>query len=249
LTRYRATVAYDGTNYFGFQRQVDAQQTIQGELEKALFKLAQASIQVTGAGRTDTGVHARGQVIAFDIAGWRHGEERLQRALNGTLPHDIAVRDVQIAHDGFHPRFDATRRGYRYTILNRPNRSPLRHRYTWHVRQPLDIAAMNAATVYLIGEHDFGTFGTPPHGLNRMRRVFRAEWHRDDEDCVIFSIEATAFLKRMVRSLVGSLRLVGIGSWSVSDFATALQAAERSRAGQSAPPQGLVLEFVSYDLQ
>lgn len=248
MTRYRATVEYDGTNYFGFQRQIAAQQTIQGELEKALSKLAQASIQVIGAGRTDAGVHARGQVIAFDFAAWRHGEGRLQRALNGTLPEDIAVRDVQVVSEEFHPRFDALRRGYRYTVWNRPNPSPLRQRYAWHIRQPLDVAAMNVAAAHLIGEHDFATFGTPPQGDNTVRRLFRAEWQQHD-DVLQFDIEGTAFLKRMVRSIVGSLRLVGIGRWSVDDFVTAMQAAERSRAGQTAPACGLVLEFVSYDLQ
>ncbi len=246
MSRYRATIEYDGTNYFGFQRQIDAQQTIQGELEKALFKLAQASIQVLGAGRTDAGVHARGQIITFDMANWRHDEQRLQRALNGTLPRDIAVRKVQIVDETFHPRFDAKRRGYRYTVWNRPTPSPLNRRYAWHIRQPLDILAMNTAASTLIGEHDFGTFGTPPNGNNSVRRVFRAEWQRKD-NYLLFDIEGTAFLKRMVRSIVGSLRLVGIGKWSIDDFVAALQAAERGRAGQSAPPQGLVLEFVRYD--
>lgn len=248
MSRYRATVEYDGTDYFGFQRQVAAQKTIQGELEKALSKLAQASIQVTGAGRTDAGVHARGQVIAFDFATWRHDVGRLQTALNGTLPRDIAVRDVQIVGDAFHPRFDAVKRGYRYTVWNRPNPSPLNRLYAWHIRQPLDLAAMNAAAASLVGEQDFATFGTPPHGNNTVRRIFRAEWQRQG-DYLLFDIDGTAFLKRMVRSIVGSLRLVGIGVWSVNDFVTALQAAERSRAGQSAPACGLVLEFVSYELQ
>ncbi len=248
MTRYRAVIEYDGTNYFGFQRQIKAQQTIQGELEKALFNLAQASIQVIGAGRTDAGVHARGQVIAFDFANWKHGTERLQSALNGTLPRDIAVRDMQVATDEFHPRFDATRRGYRYTVWNRPNPSPLNQRYSWHIRQSLDLNAMNIAAKHLIGEHDFRTFGTPPNGNNSVRRIFHAEWQRND-DFLLFDIIGTAFLKRMVRSIVGSLRLVGIGTWSIDDFVTALQAAERSRAGQSAPACGLVLEFVKYSEQ
>ena len=247
MTRYRATVEYDGTAYYGFQRQVATQKTIQGELEQALFKLAQASIPITGAGRTDAAVHARGQVISFEFADWRHGAERLTRALNSTLPRDIAVRDVATVHEQFHPRYDAVRRGYRYTILNRPTPSPLRRHRSWHVRETLDVGAMNRAAERLIGERDFGTFGTPPQGSNTVRRLFKAEWRHATDDELVFEIEGNAFLKRMVRSIVGTLRLVGNGSWTVDEFVEVLESAERGNAGPSAPPQGLVLEFVDYD--
>lgn len=146
----------------------------------------------------------------------------------------------------FHPRFSARRRGYRYTILNTMVRSPLHELRVWQLYGELDIAAMNQAAAHLVGKHDFATFGTPPQGNNTVRDLFRAEWSRDGE-FLYFDIEATAFLKRMVRSLVGSLRLVGAGTWSVDDFVAAFQASKRDRSGPSAPPQGLVLEFVSYD--
>lgn len=247
MRRYRATVEYDGTGFHGFQRQVAEQRTIQGELEKALSNLAQAFIHITGAGRTDAGVHARGQVISFDWDGWRHGNEQLQRALNGNLPDAIVVRDIEVVDDSFHPRFDARRRRYRYTVLNRPIPSPLQRHRTWHVRHPLDLGAMNAAAAHLVGEQDFGAFGTPPQGSNTVRRVFLAEWRRHGDDMLLFDIEGNAFLKRMVRSLVGSLKRVGEGSWRVEEFVEVLKSADRNRSAAAAPPQGLVLEFVRYE--
>ncbi len=207
--------------------------------------MAQAKIQIIGAGRTDTGVHARGQVIAFDIA-WRHDCQTLQRALNAGLPKAIAVRDVEVVSAEFHPRFDAKRRGYRYTIYQSEVASPLRRRTSWHCRAELDVLAMQAAADCLVGEHDFATFGTPPQGNNSVREVFSAEWSTA-ADYLYFDIVATAFLKRMVRSIVGSLQLVGSGRWTIDQFVEALHAAERARSGAAAPPQGLVLEFVSYD--
>lgn len=170
----------------------------------------------------------------------------LQRALNAYLPRTIAVREMMVASAEFHPRFSAVRRGYRYTILNTGVRSPLHEMSTWQLYGSLDIEAMNRAAAHLVGKHDFATFGTPPQGINTVRDLFRAEWSRDGE-FLYFDIEATAFLKRMVRSLVGSLRLVGDGSWSVDDFAAAFNAKARDRSGASAPPQGLVLDFVRYD--
>ena len=208
--------------------------------------MAQADIQITGAGRTDAGVHARGQVIAFEFAQWRHDAEQLQRALNAQLPEAIVVREVEVASAEFHPRFDAKRRGYRYTIYNAAVPSPLNRRTSWHLHGALDVELMNVAAQHLIGEHDFATFGTPPQGDNTVREVFVARWTQSGS-YLFFDIEATAFLKRMVRSIVGSLRLVGSGKWSVDEFSAAFAAAERERSGAAAPPQGLVLEFVSYD--
>ena len=185
-------------------------------------------------------------MIAFDLDGWKHGTVVLQRALNATLPRTIAVRGVRGVSAEFHPRFSASSRRYRYTILNTRVRSPLHEMRVWQFYGTLDMDAMNQAAARLVGKHDFATFGTPPQGNNTVRDLFRAEWHCQG-DFLYFDVEATAFLKRMVRSLVGSLRLVGAGTWSVDDFVTALQAKERSRSGPSAPPQGLVLEFVRYD--
>ncbi len=156
------------------------------------------------------------------------------------------MREVEVSSAEFHPRFNARSRSYRYTILNAPVRSPLVEQRAWHLYGPLNIEAMNQAASLLIGRHDFATFGTPPQGNNTVRDMFRAEWTKSGDN-LYFDVEATAFLKRMVRSLVGSLRLVGDGTWSLDDFASAMDAKERGRSGPSAPPQGLVLEFVRYD--
>ncbi len=185
-------------------------------------------------------------MIAFELDEWRHGGVKLQKGLNALLPRSIAVREVGLSSAEFHPRFDARSRSYRYTILNAPVRSPLVEQRAWHLYGPLDIALMNQAAQKLLGLHDFATFGTPPQGNNTVRDLFRAEWTQSGE-YLYFDVEATAFLKRMVRSLVGSLRLVGDGTWSVDDFVSAMDAKERGRSGPSAPPQGLVLEFVRYD--
>jgi tRNA pseudouridine38-40 synthase len=243
--RYRATVEYDGSDYFGFQRQTPGQPTIQAELERALEIIVQQPVAVTGAGRTDTGVHACGQVISFDVD-WSHGVAALQRAANANLPPAIALTDVGEAAPGFHPRFDARRRRYVYTIYNAPVRSPLRRLRSWHLAQPLDMAAMSEAAAAVIGEHDFATFGQPPQGQNTVRVLYQASWQREGA-MLLFTIEGNAFLWRMVRSIVGSLRLVGDGRWTVADFVAAFHARDRDRAGQTAPPDGLYLTAVTYD--
>jgi tRNA pseudouridine38-40 synthase len=169
----------------------------------------------------------------------------MMRALNAKLPDDIVVLELAEAAPDFHPRFDARRRAYRYYIYNQMIRHPRYRLQSWHVRRPLDVDRMNEAAVSLIGEHDFATFGQPPQGVSTVRYVFSAEWQRE-EPFLVFSIEANAFLYRMVRSLVGTLMLVGVGSMSVEAFVDALDAKDRSRAGQTAPPQALFLESVTY---
>ncbi|MEJ2749925.1 MAG: tRNA pseudouridine synthase A [Anaerolineae bacterium] len=176
---------------------------------------------------------------------WRHGVEALQRAINANLPADIVILQLDQASPTFHPRFDARRRSYAYHIFNAPVRSPVRRFQSWHVRHPLNVDRMNQAASVLLGQHDFGTFGQPPVGENRVRELFRAEWVRD-RDLLIFYVEANAFLYRMVRSLVGSMKLVGDGSWTVEDFVAAFRSCDRSRSGTAAPPQGLYLTSVTY---
>jgi tRNA pseudouridine38-40 synthase len=210
-----------------------------------LGDLAQRPVTIIGAGRTDSGVHATGQVISFTIS-WRHGVEALQRALNANLPEDIVILQLETAASDFHPRFDARRRAYLYQIYNSPVRSPLKRLHYWHVTRPLNITAMNEASVILVGRHDFATFGQPPQGENSVREVLRADWQQEGE-MFCFQIEANAFLYRMVRSLVGSLKLVGDGSWTVADFANALAACDRRRSATVAPAHGLYLVAVSYD--
>jgi tRNA pseudouridine38-40 synthase len=245
LPRYRALIAYDGTDYFGFQRQRDEQPTIQGELERALATLTNSAVSVTGSGRTDRGVHATGQVVSFQIL-WKHGKESLQHALNANLPSDIAVIQLDEVHEEFHPRFDAQRRAYQYFIYNQSVRSPLHGRFHWHISTPLDMTRMNAAAAELVGLHDYATFGTPPQGESTVREIFHSHWLRQD-NVLIYEVEATAYLYRMVRSIVGSLKLVGDGSWTVKEFVAAFQAANRDLCGTVAPPQGLRLVSVKYE--
>ena len=242
---FRALIEYDGTVYFGFQRQREGQPTIQGELERVLGELAQRPITIRGAGRTDSGVHAQGQVVSFELD-WPHSQTALQRAMNANLPLDIAVLNLELCEKSFHPRFDARRRAYEYNIYNAVIRSPIRCRYAWHVKRPLDIKLMNQAAHSLIGVHDFATFGQAPQGENTVRELFTAVCHRNN-DMISIQIEANAFLQRMVRSIVGSLKLVGEGSWTVEQFITAFKACDRGQCGTVAPPQGLYLMSVVYD--
>jgi len=241
--RMRAIVAYDGTDYGGFQRQANAP-TVQAALEAALAQVTQETTSVLAAGRTDAGVHAAGQVIAFDTA-WRHGLGDLQRALNAVLPGDIAVLEAAEAASDFHPRYDAHSRRYRYTMYNARVRWPLARRYSLHVTAPLDVAPMQEAAQSLVGEHDFAAFGRPPQGRVTVRRVVAAEW-RGEPPCLTFDIEANAFLYRMVRSIVGTLLKVGRGEMSVEDFAAVLAACDRSLAGPTVPPHGLCMMEVKY---
>lgn len=213
-------------------------------MESAVLAVTGQRATVIGAGRTDAGVHALGQVIAFD-ASWRHGEPALGRALNANLPPDVAVHEIEAVDRGFHPRFDARRRVYQYTINNQKYPSPLLRRMTWHRHRPLDLVVLNQASALLVGEYDFATFGRPPVGDNSVRHVIRAEWRREDM-LLKFIIEANAFLYRMVRSMVGSLCLVGAGDWEVSEFARVFYSADRALAGPTAPPQGLCLLAVEY---
>jgi tRNA pseudouridine38-40 synthase len=241
--RVRAVVAYDGTDYGGFQRQVNAP-TVQAVVEAALAQVTQEEVAILSAGRTDAGVHAEGQVIAFDTA-WRHGMIALQRALNAVLPADVAVREVEEVDPGFHPRYDAHSRHYQYTIYNASVRWPLIRRYSLHVAFSLDVDGMQRAARSLVGEHDFAAFGQSPQGSHTMRRVLKAEWGGVPPR-LTFDIGANAFLYRMVRSIVGTLLLVGMGKMSVEGFVAVLASRDRSQAGPTAPPHGLCLLKVEY---
>lgn len=255
-SNYRATVQYDGTDYSGFQIQPD-KRTIQGELERALQRVTQQFVRVAGAGRTDAGVHALGQVISFR-ANWSHGDQDLQRAMNAVLPGDISLGNVAVADDRFHARFSALSRAYVYTIYNGPVRAPLLSRFTHHVERPLDLNAMAEAASELEGEHDFAAFGHPPVGDSTVRIVYRVGWRAGvpvwgncfASDCrklLRFEIEANAFLRRMVRRIVGTLLLVGGGSLSPAAFSEILESREIRRAGPPVPGSGLCLWRVGYD--
>jgi len=245
LTRYRAILAYDGTDYHGFQRQApEREPTIQGEVERALEKIGQDGVAVVGSGRTDAGVHAAGQVIAFE-AEWRHSLVDLQRALNATLPSDIAVLQVAEAALDFHPRYSAVSREYVYTIYNAPVRHPLYRRYALHVAEPLDVAMMDAAAARLVGERDFAAFGLPTTGEATVRRMIQAEC-RCEAPFVWVDLEASGFLYRMARGIVGTLLAVGRGAMTLEQFDAVLESRDRSCAQAPVPPHGLCLMRVNY---
>ncbi len=243
---YKATIAYDGTDFSGYQIQAQGR-TVQGEVEEALNVIARKHIRVRGAGRTDTGVHATGQVIAFNLK-WRHSTADLYRALNANLPPDIVLKALTKAEANFHPRFDALNRQYRYTVLNQPVRDVLRQRYSLHISRPVDVDRMQQASIALLGTHDFASFGKAPQGNNTVRTVFQADWQRNGSE-ITFNIVANAFLYRMVRNVVGALLQVGLGQMTVDEFKAVLQARDRSKAGPPAPPQGLCLVKVNYKKQ
>ena len=238
-----ARVEYDGTDFSGFQIQKH-ERTVQGEIERALKEISQRETRVLGAGRTDSGVHARGQVIGFEIE-WRHGLPDLHRALNAVLSMDVAIAQIGLAPEGFHPRFSATGRQYRYTVLNQKWRSPLERRTAWRVAQDLDVTRMNRASQCLVGTHDFGTFGRPPQGENTVRTVHCTKW-RHRGPFLTFDIKANAFLYRMVRSIVGMLVLVGLNQITGEDLDAILGARDRSLISKVAPAHGLCLMRVDY---
>jgi tRNA pseudouridine38-40 synthase len=244
--RVWAVIEYDGTDFYGFQLQAH-ERTVQGELERALEAITGEKRRVNGAGRTDRGVHARGQVIGFEVT-WCHGLAELHRAMNATLASDVAVLKMGTAREGFHPRFRAESRAYRYTVWNQSWRSPLHRRTAWHIRRKLELGRMVRASQYLKGTHDFGTFGRSPQedrGGNTVRTVLRADWQKRGP-VLTFDIEANAFLKRMVRSIVGTLIRVGLGDLSVEGIQLMLEARDRSQIKLVAPPQGLCLLQVNY---
>ena len=247
MTRYRATLAYDGTDYHGFQRQANGIITIQLAVEEAVRAVTYQHVGIVGAGRTDTGVHARGQVIAFDVD-WRHGDMDLLKAINSNLPYAITLQDIR-QHEGFHPRFDALSRVYRYSVIQAEQDQPLLRRYTWRTHRELELENMQQAADLLLGKHDFASFGNPPRGTNTVRDVMVSQWVRQTQPygaLLVYTIEATAFLQHMVRRVVGMLLDVGRGTLTVAEFEQIFRSADLSRAKTVAPPQGLVLEKVRY---
>ena len=244
MERYQVILAYDGTNFQGFQRQ-GRNRTVQAVVEEALRSLGWNDRTILYAGRTDSGVHASGQVIAFDL-NWAHGPEKLGRAINVALPEDVAVWSVKTADADFHPRFQALARQYRYHLFCQPERDPLRERYAWRVWPGVQAELLQPAADCLPGVHDFAAFGSPlkPEG-STIRSVYRAEWRQEGQAAWSFSITANAFLYRMVRRLVFLQVLVGRRKILLEEFVAALQKPKVLTPGL-AKPNGLVLEQVFY---
>lgn len=246
MARYKATIAYDGTDFAGFQRQKE-DRTVQSVLEGVLGEIAgEERIVIRGAGRTDAGVHATGQVIDFTLPNWRRDTTTLRHALNAMLPRDVAIWDITMVDEDFHARFAATSRAYIYTILNTPLRHPLYEHLALHEATPLDAEAMNVAVQLLVGEHDFGSFGraTTP-SQSTVRTLLEAKVWRDG-DFVKVGVAANGFLFRMVRSLVGSLLPIGRGDAPPEWIIEVLNARHRKAAAKVIAPNGLCLVAVRY---
>lgn len=240
---YKIILLYNGRDFAGFQLQADAR-TVQGELETCLRKLGWQGRHILAAGRTDAGVHARGQVVSFFLE-WGHGKDDLCSALNYYLPEDMAVQMVTEVAPDFHPRFDAVSRRYRYLVYCQPYRDPLREAVAWRVWPEVNIERMNSAGQALNGRHDFAAFGSPTsEGGSTIREVFSASWEKTgDEYC--FDILANAYLYHMVRRIVFVLVSIGQGDAPVETVEKGLEQGSLEIDGL-APPEGLVLQEVNY---
>jgi tRNA pseudouridine38-40 synthase len=246
---YRALCEYDGTDYAGFQVQV-GRPTIQGTIEVALQHICGEQVRIAAAGRTDAGVHARGQVISFRSA-WRHPTAELQRALNALLPAEIAVRVLEPADAAFHARFSAIRRTYLYSIYQDAVRSPLQERFAWHIACPLDVAAMQQAANDLLGAVDCSAFGVDPRGGDSTTRwIYSARWDASPlitRGTLQLEITADAFLRGMVRRIVGNLVQVGLGKMTPASFIEIRYSGSLARSAPPAPARGLCLWHVQYE--
>ncbi|MFM7321089.1 MAG: tRNA pseudouridine(38-40) synthase TruA [Armatimonadota bacterium] len=243
--RYRLTLEYDGTDFLGFQYLGEGRRSVQGEVERAIERVTGRAVRVHGAGRTDAGVHALGQVVHFDLDD--HLEpRRLQGNLNGVLPKDVSVRRCVQVEAGFHSRFDATGRSYLYCIVNRSPRSALRGRFAWHMPGTLDLGRMRDAARLLVGTHDYAAFGRAARvelsTVRQVRRIAVRRWR----GMVLVSIEGNAFLRHMVRALVATLVQIGLGRMPVVEAGEILASKDPDRCPAIAPAKGLCLMAVEY---
>ncbi len=244
MARYQVILAYDGAGFTGSQKQANSR-TVQGELEKALRKLGWSDRSILMAGRTDTGVHATGQVAAFDLE-WTHSADKLLWAINADLPSDLVVRSVHLASADFHPRFDAASREYRYRVFFQPIREPLRQKYLWRTWPAVDEDALKQNANIFLGKHDFAAMGsrTTPKGTT-VRTVTKAEWKKMPDGEWQFEVRADAFLYRMVRRMVFVQVSVAQGRCSFEKVRNALIKQGALLAGL-APAHGLTLVEVTY---
>jgi len=246
MARYKLTLAYDGTAFFGSQRQA-RRRTVQSELEKAASQLGWKGSAIILAGRTDAGVHASGQVAAMDL-GWNHGPESLRQALNAGLPSDLVVIEAQQVDDAFHPRFDAVSRRYRYDVRFAPLRHPLEDRLAWRVWPAVRLADLDRTARLLLGTHQFGAFGSAARkGGATSRTVTVSKWSAEGS-MYCYQIAAEGFLHRMVRRLVFVQVAVGQGRCSAQTLREALETGRRTTGlpAGTAPPEGLRLLEVKY---
>jgi len=244
MRNIKLIVQYDGTGFAGFQYQPQ-QRTIQGELEKHLGKICGHAVRVIGAGRTDAGVHALGQVVNFET----HGTvptNRIPVAANSLLPRQIAASSAEDVEADFHARYSARGKRYRYSILNRASPSPFLARFAWHMPRALDLAALRAGAERLLGRHDFTSFSAAKAEVEDRRRELRAAQWEQRGDVLTLTLEADGFLHNMARIIAGTLVEVGLGRLAPEAVSEALEARDRATAGRTAPPQGLCLLCVIY---
>ncbi len=244
MARYQVILAYDGSEFYGFQRQAK-RPTVQGAVEAALRTLGWEGKSLLSAGRTDAGVHAEGQVITFDLA-WSHGTLALQNALNAAMPEAAAAQRVVEVPAEFHPRFDAVARCYRYRIYASPVRLPIRQRFAWRVWPEPDVKILGEAAGLLLGTHNFAAFGSPARkGGVTHRTIYQASWQAGPNE-LLFEITGNAFLYRMVRRLVANQVAVASGKMMLEEFANHLQEPGDTSPAGTAPAHGLCLVAVYY---
>jgi tRNA pseudouridine38-40 synthase len=244
MRRIKLTIEYDGSKYHGWQYQDNAV-SVQEVLSRAIKKLTGEDILPEGAGRTDAGVHAFGQVASFKTDS-PIPADKFAAALNTFLPEDVSINFSEQADDDFHARFSAKGKHYRYMILNRPLRSALMDRRAWHVKERLNLEAMKEASQYFLGYHSFKAFCAAGHSVKSFdRTIFRSEW-RQDGDLLVFDTYGNGFLYNMVRIMVGTMVDIGKGRFSPDIVKTAIDTGERNVIGITAPPSGLYLMDVYY---
>ena len=243
MAHYKLILAYDGTNYNGFQRQA-IKTSVQATFEEALRRLGWQGRAIMPSGRTDSGVHAKGQVVSFNLD-WNHPDYALQNALNAFLPADIAVQSVQQVAPEFHPRYDALSRQYRYQLYWQSARDPLRDRYAWRLERKPELSPMQAAANDLLGEHNFIAFGKAlKEDGTTIRRIYSADWV-EEEDGMSFTIIGNAFLYHMVRRIVYVLVRIGLGELPVETVRIGLENLSTGIVSL-APARGLTLEAVTF---
>ncbi len=241
----KITLAYDGTRFVGWQRQAEGE-SIQGLLEDALARFEGAPVTAHGAGRTDAGVHALGQVASTRVT-FLHDPRTLTRALNAHLPPDVRVVSVDDVDESFHARFSARAKTYRYQIRNTAVADPFDRAFVWHLPEPLAQSAMAEAAAMLVGTHDFSAFRSVGSEVaNSVRTVWRSEW-RSNDGLLTYEVSGDGFLRHMVRAVVGTLVEIGRGWRQPAEIAALVSGATRAEAGATAPPHGLFLVSVDYD--
>lgn len=244
MAHYKLILAYDGTDFLGFQRQSDGR-TVQAVLESALRNIGWNGASISGAGRTDTGVHAIGQVVGFTFE-WSHSPENLRDAINANLPPDVAVRSAEVVGDDFHPRYSAVSRTYEYRLYFDGIRNPLKERYAWRIWPQFEIGLVEESAAKLSGIHDFSAFGTAPKpGGSTIREIFSATW-RINKGILVFLISGNAYLYHMVRRLVNYQVEVGLGIRSPDELEHLLLEEQAEMVQGLAPARGLYLKEIRY---